>query len=229
MKYLLPLLLLLFACSPESDKMMTGTIQTYWINSLKVPCTGVGPQSCLQVKKGTDPEAEDWQLFYDSIEGFAYEPGYRYELRVREIEKPANQTPADASSISYTLEEMVSKTLDGGLRLHDIWALSSVDGIPYEPEDNPDTKHPILEINLTEQRVMGNDGCNNFSGGMTTAGDDGLQFNQMASTRMACPDQTLSNRLIAALQEVRSYQLEGLELQLRNAREQVVLTYRKVD
>jgi heat shock protein HslJ len=59
---------------------------------------------CYQVKE--DPDAE-WQLFYDQIEGFEWEPGYTYELRVavHQVENP----PADASSLSYELIEVVDK------------------------------------------------------------------------------------------------------------------------
>ncbi len=54
-----------------------------------------------------DPQAE-YTLFYDQIEGFEYEEGYEYELRVKEetVENP----PADASSRKWTLVEVVSKT-----------------------------------------------------------------------------------------------------------------------
>ena len=67
-------------------------------------CVGVGPQKCMQVK--TEPDA-DYQYFYDQIEGFDYEEGYEYELsvQVESVENP----PADASSIKYTLIEIVDK------------------------------------------------------------------------------------------------------------------------
>ena len=57
-----------------------------------------------QVKENTEDE---WQLFYDQIEGFEWEPGYTYELivAVDEIENP----PADASSLRYVLIEVVNK------------------------------------------------------------------------------------------------------------------------
>ncbi|RXM38438.1 hypothetical protein BOQ62_17625 [Chryseobacterium sp. CH21] len=60
---------------------------------------------CMQVKESA---AADWTNFYSKIEGFTYEPGYEYVLKVK-TEKIANP-PADASSIKYTLIEQVSKT-----------------------------------------------------------------------------------------------------------------------
>ena len=59
-----------------------------------VDCVGEGPQQCLQVKY--QPE-EDWQFFYNQIEGFDYEPGYRYTLLVERLE--VQDPPAGGSSL----------------------------------------------------------------------------------------------------------------------------------
>ena len=72
--------------------------------SKQVDCTGVGKQKCYLVKEG---EAKIWSYMYQSVEGFTYEPGYEYVLKVKK-EKVANP-PADASSIRYILEKVVSK------------------------------------------------------------------------------------------------------------------------
>ncbi|REC64680.1 hypothetical protein DRF59_19890 [Chryseobacterium flavum] len=60
---------------------------------------------CMQVKENA---SDSWTNFYSTIEGFTYEPGYEYVLKVKteKIENP----PADASSIKYILTEQVSKT-----------------------------------------------------------------------------------------------------------------------
>ena len=79
--------------------------KTIYVGPTMVDCTGVGPQKCLLVKENP---SDEYQLFYDQIEGFDYEEGYEYEIVVRE-EKVENP-PADASSIRWTLVEMVSKT-----------------------------------------------------------------------------------------------------------------------
>jgi len=78
--------------------------KTFIVASQTVDCTGVAPMKCLQVK---EKESESWQNFYSNIEGFTYEPGYEYILKVK-TEKIANP-PADASSIKYTLIKQVSK------------------------------------------------------------------------------------------------------------------------
>jgi putative lipoprotein len=44
----------------------------------------------------------------------------------------------------------------------------------------------IPNLRFEAERVSGNDGCNNFSGGYTRD-EDSLKFGMLASTRMACP------------------------------------------
>jgi len=78
-------------------------IRTLYVGPEKVDCMGVAPMKCYQVTE--DPDGE-WQLFYDQIDGFEWESGYTYELRivVRQVENP----PADASSLRYELIEVVN-------------------------------------------------------------------------------------------------------------------------
>lgn len=46
----------------------------------QVPCATLEPQTCLLVRE--DPRAE-WQPLYEAIEGFSYQPGHSYTLRVQ--------------------------------------------------------------------------------------------------------------------------------------------------
>jgi len=82
------------------------------IKSNLVDCQGEATQKCMQYKiKGED----NWQLFYDEIEGFTYEEGYTYELEV-DIEKIDNP-PADGSSLKYTLKKVIKKERDAQMAL----------------------------------------------------------------------------------------------------------------
>ena len=69
-----------------------------------VACTGEAPQRCLLVR--TEPGAE-WTYFYDRIDGFAYEEGYRYRIEVER--RPVPNPPADGSSFTYRLRRLLSK------------------------------------------------------------------------------------------------------------------------
>ncbi|MFW5741497.1 MAG: DUF4377 domain-containing protein [Myxococcota bacterium] len=78
--------------------------RTMYVHEQQVDCQGEGPMRCMQVREDSDGE---WTWFYDSIEGFEYEEGYRYELRVEvsDVDEP----PAGGSSKRYRLIEIVSK------------------------------------------------------------------------------------------------------------------------
>lgn len=87
-----------------TDTSNTGIEKTLYVDSEKVDCVGVAPQKCYRVRE--DP-SEDWRFFYSEIAGFEFEPGYQYELLVRE-EKVKNP-PADGSSLRWELIKVVSK------------------------------------------------------------------------------------------------------------------------
>lgn len=223
------ILCLFCTCGPAKNRVMQSSVSTYWVNSQRVPCTGVGEQRCLQVKKGGNLEMGEWQNFYASIEGFDYEPGYVYQLRVRETPRP-EPVPADASSIVYTLEEVIEKRLDSKLRLNDIWALERVGITDIGNEDLPQgIERPTIEFQLVEKRVGGTNGCNNFSGELLEVGERKLKLGPLAMTRKACMGSNIPDRVTSALNKVSGYQLDGLKLSLLNEAGAEILRYRKVD
>ena len=93
------------ATPEETTAMPEGEVVTMFVGPEQVDCVGVAPQQCLLVRYA--PE-EDYQFFYSTIEGFEYEPGYDYELLVEKT--PIANPPADASSLRWTLLEVVSQT-----------------------------------------------------------------------------------------------------------------------
>ncbi|GLR17317.1 hypothetical protein GCM10007940_19320 [Portibacter lacus] len=199
----------------------------YHVSSIRASCEGVGSQSCLQIQKGNEYNPDSLELFYSSIEGFDYQEGFFYKLVVKEEEKEASNVPADASSISYKLVRILSQKRDGKLALNDIWALASLNGNPINVADYQ--KHPDLEINLREKRVMGNDGCNSFTGSLAKVDDNYISFGQLAGTRMACKNMEGSDQVNANLNSVNAYKINGLKLTFFNANGDELLTYKKVD
>ena len=93
--------LLLTGCSSGDAE---GDVVRMWIEPDLVPCVGVAPMECMEVSYTEDGEP---QLFYDQIDGFTFTPGTAYvlDVRVTDVENP----PADASSLSYSLVEVVSE------------------------------------------------------------------------------------------------------------------------
>ena len=114
---------------------------------------------------------------------------------------------------------------DVDVRLHDIWALESINGKEFV-KDEQSRNHPLIEIYLEEERVHGNAGCNTINGKVAVDGSN-ITFSEIITTEMACPGD-LEQRFLTALQSVDSYKLEKLRLFLyKNEEERLV--FRKID
>lgn len=195
--------------------------KTLYVAPTTADCVGVGPMKCMQVRER--PNAP-WTLFYGRIEGFEYEPGFLYELQVREEHVP--NPPADASSIRTVLLNVISKTaapeppaagLDGTS-----WELAELG--PGQPLAAVERK-PTLEFGA-EGAVGGFSGVNRFRGKAMLEGDK-LSFGPLATTRMAGPPAAmeLEQRYLEALGRVAGYELTGGRLTLRDAASQQVLAF----
>lgn len=90
--------IVLAACSSGGEQ------KTILVAPTMVDCEGEGPQKCLLIKENPD---DDWQLWYEAIDGFDYEEGFAYELVVEE--KTIENPPAGASSVRLELVEVVDK------------------------------------------------------------------------------------------------------------------------
>ena len=98
--------MLVAALAAGGCSLVTGPeVETLFVGPELVDCVGVGPRTCMQVRRAPDAE---WELFYSSIEGFDFEPGFVWELRVEVHE--VSPVPADGSSRRYVLSRIVSKT-----------------------------------------------------------------------------------------------------------------------
>ena len=215
---------LIASCGSGNEAKMD--IVTYLVNSYRVPCTGVAPMECLQVRK---EGSEQWQYFYSSIDGFEYEPGYLYKIRVREEKLDPDDVPADASSIKYILVSVDEKTPDPKLRINDIWMLEEMEGRPILQGDLPEgIERPYIEFQVRENRFMGTDGCNTYRGSMESLTDTGLRLGPAMSTRMACPDMSIPDAYLKLLDRVDSYQLSELDLILLEG-DTELLKFRKTD
>lgn len=222
-----------------SESAGDGTM-TLYVAHFPKDCVGVGPMTCLQVRESPD---EEWRLFYESIEGFDYVPGYDYELRVRTetVEDP----PADASSIRYILEEVVSRTPmsseagAGAGILAGTWTLASIAPAALEGRDAGAAatladlasrgEAPTLVFG-PDGSVAGSSGCNRLTGSYAIEGGHSLSFGPLATTRRACPPplMALESLVLAQLEAVEGvYVRDGETLELYGPDETLLLTYRR--
>lgn len=177
------------------------------IDSRLVDCAGVGRQRCMRVRDGED---QPWRMFYGSIEGFTFEPGYRYVLRVEEIAMP--NPPADASSVRTVLVEQVRKVAvepPADPFLGKVWRLfelqAAADAVPMHP-----TVPITLAIDSGAGRASGKGGCNRYFAGVTLAGTQ-LAMAGIGATQMACPPPAMKEEAayLAALERVTGYAVDN--------------------
>ena len=77
------------------------------LNHYKQTAVGVYPQLVYLVQQDNEIGGENWTYFYDEIEGFDYESGYLYDLKVRKLK--IQNPPQDASGFKYILQKVISK------------------------------------------------------------------------------------------------------------------------
>lgn len=200
-----------------------------WVAHFVSDCVGVGPQKCLNVRES--PEVE-WTLWYDPIEGFEHEAGYDYRLLVNET--TVSDPPADASSIHWTLVEILEKTpvIAGDAGSNPIlrpWKLDSfgpaadlgdeatttlIEGaLASLPAENPVT------LGLREEgRVGGFDGCNRYFGEFRIETGHQIVQGPKGATLMACPDgrMDLEQAFLRNLDAATRLFLRGERLELEN-------------
>lgn len=83
--------------SPDADIMEVS------VGSELESCVGLYPMMCMVVDGG---------LFYDAIDGFDFEPGYEYKLRIERYDAwpDMEEPPQDAGKYGYRLIEVIRKT-----------------------------------------------------------------------------------------------------------------------
>jgi len=220
---LITVLFLFNSC--EGQGADSGDIRLLEVNSSRVPCTGVAPMSCLQVReRGTDG---DWTLFYDDIQWFEYEPGYLYVLKLRVEQLQPNEVPADGSSLRYHLISIEEKIPDPLLVLHDIWAVESIEG---KPLDSVRPGRPYLELHISRREFMGNDGCLAIRGTIEELNNEVIRFSAPARELdpKDCKGGGPAPAYRDALSQVNRYERKGLTLQLFKD-ETELLRLKKVD
>ena len=114
----------------------------------------------------------------------------------------------------------------GDSRLHDLWALESIDGQAVAAAQFGQKK-PYLELNLTTGEVLGFGGCNGLGGSLTPE-RAGVRFGTLRGTMLACPALPFEQKFRGALSgQSFSYQIENLRLTLKNRVN--TLVFRKFD
>ncbi len=220
---------ILTSCS-STQKVTQENMKTeiFWINSAKVDCVGVGPMSCMQIQKGDYILFGNWQNFYSQIEGFEYQPGYIYKLKVAVEDLDPRTVPADASSKRYKLVEILRKEADQKAQVNDSWMLTNIEGKRISISN--ERERPQLEINIKERKIMGKGVCNRLFGALKNLTAKKIEFGAIGVTRKMCMNNMqLEDQYTKTLGNTAQYAIEAGQLILKDATGKEILRFKKTD
>lgn len=183
----------------SSDKIIY--VNTAFKDSATAPS-----QKYIQIK--TDLHGK-WTSLPGEIEGFDYQQGHFYKLKVSENPAVEGIVP------SYALVELLEKsetplTLDNGYWI----VVSMLDGTKFP-------RTPVFSI--SENNIEGNTSCNKFSGILDISAET-FKTSIVKSTDMGCNTLPVEKLFLETLQRVERYHIKGDSLLLRDGHNKKIMT-----
>jgi heat shock protein HslJ len=199
--------LALLGCSTSQSPVQRELI----IAPAPVACAGDPPATCLSA---SEPSGDTWLMRFDEIEGFAYEPGFTYEVLVEE--PPLRQEMAVVPRLR--LVRVVSK----------------------QPSDSPAPRDPLASGQWRLQSIAGSDdrawsasgitaqfhvgggwvdgfaGCDRYLGALAVNGEK-ITISAPATTHQLCASDAASRQrtYLQELAKALSYSVSGESLELK--------------
>lgn len=198
--------------------------QTWFVNDHRMECSQLPEQGCLQVKQ---KPKDAWSAWARPIEGFTFQPGYTYKLKVqvKAVYNPTTETTGDR----YFLKKVVRQTktdFDPANYIYDKdWYLTTVwDDTTYI--NLLDSSTVFFTFNKAENRLSGKGICNRFTGRHQMIGDS-LSVSQVASTKMACEGMQFEQVLLGLIQHMAGYTVTPSRLVLYSYDRKQRMIFRK--
>lgn len=109
------------------------------------------------------------------------------------------------------------------------WKLIELNGKEIPVNDNNRNEKPFISLKKTDNRVVGNTGCNSLMGSFEVESNYGtegeISFSQMATTRMACFDVNYEQDFLKALDECDNYSILNDTLSLKKKDNQLLAKF----
>lgn len=125
---------------------------------------------------------------------------------------------------SCTATQQIEEKPDTPLQLQGEWTLQTLRGVAPAAS----IPLPSLQIDLKENRITGNSGCNNYFASIESCSPTTLSFSAIGATRILCLSENIESDYFQALQEVTTYKIQANTLLLLNKQgEEVVKMIKK--
>lgn len=118
------------------------------------------------------------------------------------------------------------------LRKHNLNALNGAWTVSEIANDHIDKNNVALVIDIDQLKLHGNSGCNIINGTIVLDANkkNAIQFQNLISTRMMCPEMNLETRLLVNLETVEYFKLENSnELHLYDNKMNRIIILNKID
>lgn len=115
-----------------------------------------------------------------------------------------------------------SRIVKSKTTLNNVWVLQSLNSNTY---DRSSLKHPLLEININEEKFYGNDGCNQIMGSIKEVTNKTIEFTNIAGTRMRCLNMESSNHYLSLLQKTRRFKIQNSKLTLLDSDKNILMSF----
>lgn len=178
-----PILITLVAFNVAAFAQKTITVK---VKENTVPCEGLAPMDCMQVKEGS---AKSWSNFYSAIEGFDYQPGYQYKLKVIKTKRTGN-TPADASAYTYQLKKVVYKKKMPNSNTTAFYLNKKMVLVQLNGKKNTSGK-VYLTLDGDRHTISGKSGCSRFNATYKQLAGSSIELSLLMGTMMACDQESM--------------------------------------
>ena len=92
----------------------------------------------------------------------------------------------------------------------------------------PPEEHNATIAFLKDSQMAGDTGCNRFFGNFT-ASDNSLEFNNVGSTRMMCPQMQFENAFLSTIENTASYNISKDQLVLKDSLGNIIALLKKIE
>ncbi len=207
--------ILLNSCSINNNKI-------FWVSGIKTECSyGLAKMQCLNVHKGATLDKENWEIFYDEIEGFEFEEGFMKKLEVRE--EKIDNPPAGGHSVKFIMVRELDKKVDYRAKVAGDWTLNKINNLTIDKS----VKHANITINLNQMQIKGVGECNDYTGQITELTSNTIRFGKIVCASKISDFEDIDQDYFALLNAVSTFQIKNDVLIFYNKKGDKILSYVK--
>jgi heat shock protein HslJ len=202
--------LVLFGCSASQSPVQ----RELTVAPAPVACAGAPPETCL---RATEPEGDQWLMRFDEIDGFAYEPGFTWQVLVEE--PPLNEELAVVPRLRLVRvlsKQPAAAAAEAGPLGRGEWRLRSITPAGLGAQAQAWSESGITAAFDVGGWVDGFAGCDRYLGALAVNGEK-VTISAPATTHQLCASD-VAGRQRTYLQELAkalSYSVTGDNLELK--------------